>query len=143
MSPRGYRNCRTYTPEVRQSAVAMVQAGTPVSAVAETMDIPRKSIVNWVKRAKQAPAPARAPADPPTYEALESEVRALRAEVAKLREKISAMHGRTVLQSQFALIILLCIIIFHGINSCRQVKFKKVLNGRDMDDSDLKFNKID
>ena len=29
-------------------------------------------------------------------------------------EKISAMHGRTVLQSQFALIILLCIIRFHG-----------------------------
>jgi len=27
MASRGYRSCRTYTDEVRQSAVAMVQAG--------------------------------------------------------------------------------------------------------------------
>lgn len=84
MASRGYRSCRTYTDEVRQSAVAMVQGGTPISAVAETLAIPRRSIVNWMNRASQAvPAP---PAEPPSYEALEVELKALRAEVAQLRE---------------------------------------------------------
>lgn len=86
MSPRGYRNCRTYTPEVRQSVVALVQAGTPISEVAETMDIPRKSIVNWVNRAKQREAAPVPPPATPSYEALEAEVRDLRAEMTQLKE---------------------------------------------------------
>jgi transposase len=86
MTPRGYRSCRTYSPEVRESAVAMVQAGTPISAVAETLAIPRKSIVNWVNRAKQQPPAARPAADAPTSEALEAEIAALRAELAQLKE---------------------------------------------------------
>ena len=86
MAPRGYRSCRTYSPEVRESAVAMVQAGQPISSVAETLAIPRRSVVNWVNRAKQQPPAARPAVDPPTYEALEAEVAALRAEVAQLTE---------------------------------------------------------
>lgn len=54
MASRGYRSCRTYTDPIRQSAVAMVRAGTPISAVAETLGIPRRSVVNWVKRAEDA-----------------------------------------------------------------------------------------
>lgn len=87
MAPRGYRSCRTYSDEVRQSAVAMVQAGQPISAVAETLAIPRRSVVNWVKRAEQHGAVASRPlTEPPSYEALEAELRVLRAEVAQLRE---------------------------------------------------------
>lgn len=85
MASRRYRSCRTYTDEVRQSAVAMVQAGQPISAVAETLAIPRRSIVNWVNRA-QAQGTRRPPSEPPSYEALEAEVRALRAELARLKE---------------------------------------------------------
>jgi transposase len=86
MASRGYRSCRTYTDEVRQSAVAMVAAGQPISAVAATLAIPRRSLVNWVKRASgEASAPAP-PSEKPTYDALEAEVRALRAEVAQLTE---------------------------------------------------------
>ena len=83
MPSRGYRRCRTYTDEVRQSAVAMVQAGQPISAVAETLAIPRRSIVNWIKRADSA---APVPPPSPTYEELDAELRALRAEVAQLKE---------------------------------------------------------
>lgn len=87
MSPRGYRSCRTYTDEVRQSAVAMVQAGTPISAVAETLAIPRRSIVNWVNRATQHQAAVTRPhAEEPRAADLEAELRALRAEVAQLKE---------------------------------------------------------
>lgn len=86
MAPHGYRSCRTYPAEVKESAVAMVQAGTPISAVAETLDIPRKSIVNWVNRAKHQGPTSPPLMEPPTYEALQAEVRALRAEVAQLRE---------------------------------------------------------
>ena len=86
MAPRGYRSCRTYPADVRESAVAMVQAGTPISAVAASLDIPRKSIVNWVNRAKHQGQTSSPLTAPPTYEALEAEVRALRAEVAQLRE---------------------------------------------------------
>jgi transposase len=86
MAPHGYRSGRTYSPEVRTSAVAMVEAGTPISAVAESLAIPRKSIVNWVNRAKQQSQAARPAADPPTYEALEAEVAALRAELTQLKE---------------------------------------------------------
>jgi transposase len=86
MPSRSYRSCRTYTEEVRQSAVAMVQAGQPISAVAETLAIPRRSLVNWVNRAKGQETAARPPAESPSYEALDAEVRALRAEVAQLRE---------------------------------------------------------
>ncbi len=58
MAPRGYRTCRTYLAEVRESAVAMVQTGQPISAVAETLAIPRRSIINWVNRAeRQGAAP--------------------------------------------------------------------------------------
>ena len=87
MAPCGYRSCRTYPPEVKESAVAMVQAGTPISAVAASLDIPHKSIVNWINRAKrEARGPSGSPVDPPSSEALEAELRALRAEVAQLRE---------------------------------------------------------
>jgi transposase len=87
MASRGYRSCRTYTDEVRHSAVAMVQAGQPISAVAETLAIPRRSIVNWVNQARAQGAAASGPApEPPSYETLEAEVRALRAELAQLRE---------------------------------------------------------
>jgi transposase len=64
----------------------MVQAGQPISAVAETLAIPRRSVVNWVKRAEQRATPPGASVAPPTAEALEAELRALRAEVAQLRE---------------------------------------------------------
>jgi transposase-like protein len=64
----------------------MVQAGQPISTVAETLEIPRRSIVNWVNRARTE-APVHHPsAEKPTYDALEAEVRALRAELAQLRE---------------------------------------------------------
>ncbi len=87
MASRGYRSCRTYTDEIRQSAVAMVQAGQPISAVAETLAIPRRSIVNWVKAAERAGVTAASPPpEPPSYDTLEAEVRALRAEVAQLKE---------------------------------------------------------
>lgn len=87
MAPRAYRSCRAYTDEVRQSAVAMVEAGQPISAVAAMLAIPRRSIVNWVKRAEQqGTVPRRPPAATPSYEELEAEVRALRAEAAQLRE---------------------------------------------------------
>ena len=86
MASHGYRSCRTYTHEVRQSAVAMVEGGQPISAVAETLAIPRRSIVNWVTRAAQQAPPDAAPAETPSTEALEAEVRALRAEVAQLKE---------------------------------------------------------
>jgi transposase len=103
MSPRGYRSCRTYTEEVRQSAVTMVEAGTPISAVAETLDIPRRSIANWVNRAAQQRTVPTSPAgELPSYEVLQAEVRALRAEVAQLTEdnellgKASAYFARHV-----------------------------------------------
>jgi transposase len=64
----------------------MVQAGQPLSAVAETLAIPRRSLVNWVKRATGEAAVPRPPAETPSYEALDAEVRALRAEVAQLKE---------------------------------------------------------
>jgi transposase len=86
MASRDYRSCRTYTEEVRQSAVAMVQAGQPISAVAATLAIPRRSLVNWVNRAKGQAGTSRAPTEAPSYAALDAEVRALRAEVAQLRE---------------------------------------------------------
>lgn len=87
MSSRNYRSCRMYTVEVRQSAVAMVQAGQPISAVAETLAIPRRSLVNWVKAAERAAVTAASPPpEPPSYEILDAEVRALRAEVAQLKE---------------------------------------------------------
>ncbi len=103
MAPRGYRSCRTYTEEVRQSAVVMVQSGTPFTAVAETLAIPRRSIVNWVERAERQGAPPAAPAsEPPSYADLDAEVRALRAGVAPLKEdndllgKASAYFARHV-----------------------------------------------
>lgn len=87
MGSRTYRSCRTYTDEVRQTAVEMVRAGQPISAVAETLAIPRRSLVNWVKRAERAAVTAAsAPPAPPSYDALEAEVQALRAEVAQLKE---------------------------------------------------------
>lgn len=87
MPSRTYRSCRTYTEEVRQTAVAMVQAGEPISAVAETLAIPRRSLVNWVKRAERAGVTATSPPPAsPSYDALDAEVRALRAEVAQLKE---------------------------------------------------------
>lgn len=94
MSPKSYRNCRTYTDEVRQRVVAMVQAGTPISEVSETMDIPRRSIANWVKPAEgTASETSGASEDAPSYDALATEVQALRTELAQLRED-NALLGK-------------------------------------------------
>lgn len=84
MASGNYRSCRTYTDEVRQSAVTMVQAGQPISAVAETLAIPRRTIVNWVNQA--GPPLAAAPREQPSYADLDAELRTLRAEMAQLKE---------------------------------------------------------
>lgn len=64
----------------------MVEVDTPISAVAESLAIPRKFIVNWGNGARQQSRAACPAADPPTCEALEAEVAALRAELTQLKD---------------------------------------------------------
>ena len=75
---------RRYTEEFMQEAVALVQEGRSVAAVADSLRIPHGSLWNWVTKARP-PGPADAPSspepiDPAAYAALQRRVAELERE---------------------------------------------------------------
>ena len=79
---------RQYTEEFKREAVAMVEAGQGVEAVARSLGLPPGSLWNWVAKAT-GPTPAgstgagtgeAAPVDPAAYAALQRRVAELERE---------------------------------------------------------------
>jgi transposase len=77
---------RSYTPEFRQAAVAMVVSqGVPTREAAARLGIPYFTLTDWVRKAGGRRAAAAAPKGPPkTLADAEARVRQLEAEVRRL-----------------------------------------------------------
>lgn len=77
---------RSYTPEFRQAAVAMVVAQrVPIREAAARLGIPYFTLTDWVRKAGGKRPAAAAPKGPPrTLADAEARVRELEAEVRRL-----------------------------------------------------------
>ena len=90
---------RQYSEEFKREAVAMVEAGHGVDAVARSLGMPPGSLWNWVAKASQ-PAVERvagAPEaiDPAAYAALQRRVAELEREVEFLGKASAYFAGKT------------------------------------------------
>jgi len=75
---------RKYTAQFRQDAVAQVEAGRSVPAVARSLEMSPKTLANWLYRARRGQVLVKRASAAATSE-LEAELSRLRAENARLK----------------------------------------------------------
>jgi transposase len=78
---------RYYDVEFKRNAVELsLKSGRPVSAVARELDIPRKSLQNWLRQHRQRHGAVGAPGMPTSLEAAQSELKDLRRRFRQVEE---------------------------------------------------------